>query len=489
MSSVAFLTIPQDLRVPGVFAEFDPSRASAPATLRWRSLVFGQKLSTGAWTTNTIQTARTLDAVIAGAGRGSMLHQQARAFFAANQLGEVAFAVLGDDAGGTAATGSITFVGTSSGSGTYPLYIGGVRITTSIASGTAQNAIATAVAAAINAKTDLPVTALASTNVVTITCRHKGEIGNQIDVRANYLDTDADVPGVTATIVAMASGATNPSLSGMITALGDTWYQSWALPYKDATSLSAIEAELESRAGYARMVDGFAITGHSDTAGNMTTLGATRNSARDAILEVNQSPTPAYEMSAAAVGVVMTAVAADPGCALIDLPLPGVLPPKETQLRTKAERNTALFYGITPIKVPSGGSTVYIDRLITTYRQTAGGTDDTTYLDASTMYKLMYVRYSFRSRMSAKFSRFKLADDGAKFGAGQRVVTPSIFKAEVLAWFQELQDQGIVENYEAFKAALVVERSTQDRNRIDCKLPIDLINFLAVTAAQFSFVL
>jgi phage tail sheath gpL-like len=68
-------------------------------------------------------------------------------------------------------------------SGTIALYLGGERITVGVNSGDAQNTIATAIGAAINAALDLPITAAVATNVVTWTFRHKGVAGQTYDVR------------------------------------------------------------------------------------------------------------------------------------------------------------------------------------------------------------------------------------------------------------------------------------------------------------------
>jgi phage tail sheath gpL-like len=88
-----------------------------------------------------------------------------------------------------------------------------------------------------------------------------------------------------------------------------------------------------------------------------------------------------------------------------------------------------------------------------------------------------------------RFPRHKLADDGARFGSGQAVVTPKIMAAEALAWFRELEELGIVEDFAAFKVALVVERNATDPNRLDILLPPDLVNQLLVAATQVQFLL
>ncbi len=89
--------------------------------------------------------------------------------------------------------------------------------------------------------------------------------------------------------------------------------------------------------------------------------------------------------------------------------------------------------------------------------------------------------------ITSKFARYKLANDGTKFGAGQAIVTPSIIKGEILAEYAKLEAEGIVENLDAFKKALIVERSAKDPNRINVLLPPDLVNQLRVFATLVQF--
>jgi phage tail sheath gpL-like len=50
-----------------------------------------------------------------------------------------------------------------------------------------------------------------------------------------------------------------------------------------------------------------------------------------------------------------------------------------------------------------------------------------------------------------------------------------------------MQALGWVENYDQFKAELVVQRDPTDQNRINCLIPPDIINNLLVTAASIQF--
>lgn len=130
---------------------------------------------------------------------------------------------------------------------------------------------------------------------------------------------------------------------------------------------------------------------------------------------------------------------------------------------------------------------VALERVITTYRENAIGAADPSYYDLPTLKLLATLRYDLRNYMSLHFPRYKLADDGTDVAAGQATVTPKILKAHILARFRFWETLGLVQNFEAFKAGLIVVRDPNDRNRVNARLPVPLINFLNVFAAQIQF--
>jgi phage tail sheath gpL-like len=487
--TISFNDVPSSLRVPFVTAEFDSSQAAqGPALLAYRGLLIGQKTSSGAGTANTLVRATSADDLIAIAGRGSMLHRMAIAWFASNQFTELWVGILADNGSGVAAHGTITVTGPATADGTIVLYPGGERVEVAVTNGDADTVIAAAINAAINADLDLPVTSTVSSAVATVTFRHKGTVGNDYSLRHSLRDGEALPAGVGVAIVALASGATNPVLTTLIAAMGDTWFNIIAHPYTDATSLTALEAELASRFGPMRMIDGLAITAGAGSFSTLATLGEGRNSAHSVILAqpgIN-TLTPGMEFAAEAAAIVARAGAADPARPFQTLGFVHAQAPAETDLFTIEERNLLLFDGIATTRAATGG-VVQLDRVITTYQTNATGADDTAYLDATTLLTLMYLRYDWRQRIATKYPRHKLAADSSRLGSGQAVMTPALGKGEALGWFREKEKQGLVENFDLFKANLVCERNDSDPNRLDWLLPPDLINQLIVAAAQIQF--
>jgi phage tail sheath gpL-like len=490
---VAFNQIPSGLLIPFVAVEFDTSAAQqGPALLTYNGLIIGQKLAAGSWAADTLVKVSSLDQVLAGSGRGSMLHRQYLAWRASNKTTPLWMGVLADNAGGVAAVGSILVAGPATAAGTVALYLGGERITIGVNSGDASTAIATAIGAAINANLDLPVTATVAASTVTITFRHKGLVGNTYDVRANFRDGEALPAGVTLTVTAVGAGTpgtTNPTVTNLIAAMVSMWFQIWTHPYTDATTLTALEAELAARGGPMRQQQALAVTSASGTFSTLTSLGAGRNSPNSSIWsQTGKVPlTPPMEFAAEVAAVIALAGQADPGRPLQTLALSRALACAETdQWDPLTEQNTMLGSGIsTTVRVAGGG--VALQRGVTTYETSPSGAADTSYRDIPTLLTLLYLRFAFRTRIQLKYPRHKLGDDGVRYGSGQAMITPKLGKAEAVGWFEDMIDLALVENIDQFKRDLVCVRNVSNRNQLDWLLPPDLINQLIVAAAQIQY--
>lgn len=487
---VAFNLFPSNVRTPFTGVEFAPSLVNTgPAQLPYNALIIGQKLAAGTAVADTVVPCTSIADAITAGGRGSMLHHQAIGWFASNQVTALWLGVLADNGAGVAATGTIVVTGPATETRILALYFGGVFVPVAVTSGDASTAIATAIGAAVTANPDLPITASVVGSTVTLTFRHKGEVGNFYDVRANY-NGEKLPAGVGLTITALGgvtAGTTNPTLTNLIAGMATQWFQIWTHPYKDVTSLTAIENELASRAGPLRAIDGVAITSAAGSFSTLTTLGSTRNSGYSEIFaQPGANPlTPPMEFAAETAALIAGAAAIDPAQPFQTLQYSNALPVAASDEFTPfPQRNLLLFDGIATSK--QVGGRVQIDRAITTYQLNASGQPDTAYLDATTPLTLMTLRFRFRVFMS-RFSRHKLAADGTRFGAGQLVMTPTQAKGEALTWYSDAIKDGLVQNLDAFKAGLDAVINNGDHNRLDFQLPVTLMGQLIVIGAQIQF--
>lgn len=489
--AISFNGIPTNNRVPAFLVEFDNTRAVKGADIiSYRGLVVGHKTSTG--TQPLLTPVRVTSAAQASKlfGPGSILHLMADKWFKNNTTTEVDFVAVDEPAGAKAA-GGFQFGGTPTAAGTLSLYIAGQAIQLAVAQGASAASLATALAAAIQANTSLPVTAAVDgvdTTLVVITAKHVGTLGNGIDIRVNYFDGEATPAGMTGTITAMTGGTGAPTVSTLWAALGDEWYNIFAWPFNDASSLTALEAELASRFGPLRMIDGVAFVGSTAAYNTVSALGDSRNSPHVSIMGLPATPNTSWELAGCVAAIAALYGNIDPARPFQTLPMNGILAPVKTARLTAQERNLLLYDGISQSHTAAGGVQV-VDRLITTYKQNALGADDVSYLDVTTMLTLMYLRYSLRNYFLRKYPRHKLANDGTRYGEGQAIITPKLAKSECIALFAEWENLGLVENREQFKAELVVERNAQDQNRLDFLLPPDLVNQFITGAAQIQFIL
>jgi len=484
---ISFNAIPVGLRVPGAYIEFDATRATngLPAGIN-RVLLIGQRLAAGtvaALTMTGVTEAGQADGYF---GRGSMLARMARALKSADSTVELICLALDDIVGGTAATGTLTLTGPASAAGTIALMIAGQRVAVGVAAAATAATIATAIAAAVNAVADLPVTAAAAGAVVTLTCRHKGTCGNEIDVRHSYYQGEALPAGIALAIVAMSGGATDPDYATVWPIIGDAPFSAVAIGTATSAIIAACKTELDDRWGPLRALESFIWGAKPGTQGALAAFGAALNTQLVSVMGTGKSPSPPWEWAASYAGIANASGNIDPARPLQMLSLPGILGPIEGQRFTRAERELLLKDGISTFRTDPDG-TVRIERAITTYQLNAAGADDTAYLDAETVRTVTYLRQAVRSRISLKYPRHKLAGNDARFGPGQAIVTPRILTAELIALFRELEQAGLVENLDQFKADLIVERNATDPNRVDALIPPDLVNQFRIFAGQVQF--
>jgi phage tail sheath gpL-like len=489
--TISFNTIPASFRTPGQHIEFDASRAvSGLPPIENRVLLIGQKLAAGSAAALTIAPVGSASQATALFGRGSQLARMAAAYFDADSFSEVHAIALDDAVGSADATGTITVTGPATAAGTIALMIAGERVPVGVQQGQVADAIAAAIVAAITARPDLPVTAAVGADpnehIITLTARNGGANGNAIDVRHSHFAGEALPAGVGLAIVAMAGGATDPVIDAIWAVLGDNHYRTIVLGVTDATTVASAVAELDDRAGSARMLESMAYGARRGTQGELAAFGAGLNSELVSILGIGSSPTcPALAAAiyAAACGYFS---AIDPARPLQTLELRGMIAPKVEARFTRAQRELLLRDGISTFTVTQAG-TCLIERAITTYQTDAFGIADVSFLDVETPLTLFFLRASLRARIAQKFPRHKLANDGTRFAAGQAIVTPSTIRAELLALAREWEEQGLVENLDQYKADLIVERDASDPNRINALVPPNIVNQFRAFAAAIQF--
>lgn len=484
---ISFNQIAADLRVPGAYVEFDASRARGGLpVMANKVLIIAQKLAGG--TAPSLVPQRVFQEAQADQlfGKGSIAARTYAAFRRADASSECWVVGLPDLIAGTAATSTITVTGPATAAGTIALMVAGQKVPVGVANASTADTTAAAIAAAVNAKADLPVTAIAAAAVVTLTAKHKGTAGNDIDVRHSHYQGEALPAGIGLAFAAVTPGAGDPDYDTVWPALGEVDYRTIILAAHSAPVLASIEEELASRWGPQRMQESFCWTAKRGNLAALIAFGPSRNSELVSNIGTGLSPTPPWEWAGAYGGIGGYQTAIDPARPLNTLTLPGVLAPAANDRFGRTDREALLRAGIATCIVDAGGNVV-LERTITSYQKDAFGQPNTAFLDAETVLTLSYIRVAVRARFLTKYPRHKLARDGTRFGAGQAIVTPSVLRAELVALFRELEEAGLVENLDQFKADLIVEIDAADPNRVNALIPPDLVNQLRVFAAQLQF--
>ncbi|MBM3618654.1 MAG: phage tail protein, partial [Alphaproteobacteria bacterium] len=188
--AIGFNLIPNNLRVPGAYAEISNVKANRGLSgYPTRVLVIGQKLAGAPGQALTPLLITSKDQAAGYFGKGSQLWAMLERFKDANSFVEVHGIALADAGASAAAAGKLSVSGPASAAGTIFLYIGGRLVQIGVASGASASAIASAIVTAITAATELPVSAAVDgTNnyEVNLTAKNAGEAANFIDVRINH---------------------------------------------------------------------------------------------------------------------------------------------------------------------------------------------------------------------------------------------------------------------------------------------------------------
>lgn len=355
---------------------------------------------------------------------------------------------------GQAATGTITVTTAANKAGVLFLYVGGIRLQVGVSPDDGVNDIASAIVVAINAEKRLPVTATASTGVVTVTCRHKGEIGNGIDIRTNYHQGEALPQGMALTITPMSSGSGNPDLIDALAALVNERYTEVVNPFSDAANLRLIEDDMARRWQHDNMQSFGMATCFTGTVGELGTLADRVGHQCGHTVGINGSPTPFWCIAASMAGVVETGAAIDPAVPHSRKELIGVLAPKPTEVFEDIQRNVLLAQGISTVTVNSGR--VYIDRLVTNYTENAVGVDDMSYRNLCWVKTLEYWRFYNVTEYQLKYFDWKMGAK-AKPVPGQKIMTAQIGEEIQLSHYQTFIDAGLMQDMEGYADELLVE--------------------------------
>lgn len=469
--NIAFASIPASIRKPGKYAEFNTALAvrTLPGNLQ-KTLIVGQRLAAGTVAANTVVDVFSDTDAATYFGRGSIAHLMVKAALVANPYLSLQVIAMDDAGAGVLATSTITITGTATGSGVLTAQVGDVLVQIAIATGDVQNAIAAALKAQFDAQPDLPETATVATNVVTLTAKNKGTLGNAIKIASS-----STAAGVTVANTTPSGGATDPTIATALAVVFASGHNVIITPWNDSTNLTALRTHLDSVSGALEKRGCVGIAAHTGTLAASTTLAPTINGGRISMLLVPSAYENSYEVAAAYGAVV--AGEEDPAMPLNTLGLTGIAAPPLANRLSRTEQENALNNGVAPTEV-GPGDVVQIVRAITTYTKDPQGIADISLLDLTTIRSLDYGRKAIVERISLRFPRSK-----------KSARVKAQIREEVLDVMYKLEELEIWENVKENEDGVIVEDDLQDPNRVNIRIPADVVNGLHVVAMRIDLLL
>lgn len=480
---ISFQLVPQALRYPGAYVEIDGSQAGLGGDIPIVLLV-GQKLATGTAPAGEFVRISSVEDAKKKAGAGSMLAQMAARYRAIDPVLDLFMLPYSDLAAGVQATALITVTQAATASGTIPLYVAGKLISVAVAPEQTTAQIAAAIAAAFT-DVDIPVTAAAVAGDVTLTARHKGTCGNNIDIRLG-LYGEVMPAGLGLTIEAMSGGSGDPAPGNLESILGSSrWFRYIALGINDAATLAAWHTE--SRRRYAPPVQaGFrAFTSFRGDYALAAAFGETKNYEHISNLSLELNPTPTWEAAA-----ILTAAAApklynNPVESLEGIQLTGMI---GVSNHDWTQANSLLFKGMSIMQATKDG-TCTIKRLISMYLFRPDGSADDAYLDINTAEVMERIRYEQRIGAVKKFTGTAAAKTNEGFRPGLRITTEDSVRAYLLSLYKHtlMQEFGWVQEYDYYKANLVVEQDPLNSSRFNYRDTPVLLSPFYILAGRSQF--
>ena len=452
--NISFDSIPSSIRKPGKYFEYNNKLAvrSLPTNLQ-RVLIAAQKTASGTATANQVVQVYDNETAATLFGRGSQAHRMLKAALKANRYAQL-FALPVDDAGtGVAATAALTVTGNATASGAISINVAGIDLVVPVTTGDAPATVAANIKAELDKLIDLPTTHSVALGVVTLTQRNKGAVGN-----AHRLAANSTASGIAVAATAFTGG-----------------HEILVVPYATGTPLTDLRTHLNSVSSPMERRPAIGVYASAGSLSAATTQAGTLNSERMTAAFLKNGITPAEEMAAAYSTVL--AFEEDPARPLNTLALTGITVPAIADRLSRTEQETCLANGVTPLEW-GPGDVVQIVRAVTTYTLNAASVADVSWLDLTTIRTMDYCMKAWRTRVELRFPRDKLS---AK--------TPDRVRSELLDVAYKLEELEIIENVDKWKNDLVCERDSQDNNRLNAKIPVDVVNGLHVFAGRLDLIL
>ena len=449
-------------------------------------ILLGTVAASSSVTKNKLKQVFSAEEVGQLTGTGSEVHLMSIGVFN-NSAGLPVF-ILPCTEGGTSSVNQIAVTGTATKSGTILIRIAGKVVPVSVSNGDANSTIATAIKNAVDANSNLPVTATVSSGTVSLTAKWKGETSDDISVTTNVMSSDPAIPaGVSIAITKSTAGTgtvdTQPALDSIT---DDNDMTVLVHSYTDSTNLGKIEA-LENKRWSPELLKGFVAVGvvpgtHTDA----TTKTDGRNSFVSCLVGKQGVPEHVSEVAGALGGAIAQSASVDPSLQMHTIKLAGLTLP-DTGMWSWSERDSALKKGCSTIK--GIGNFAVISQLRNTFKTSdtgASAPEADRYI--TSVLTLAAIGADRKNYFLNSWGRAKLGDDTDTPPDGQKFMTEAIMVSELLNLYSDRYiARGWCENLDEYKGTITVERNSGNRNRLDVSDEVILVGNLRITAMKLGF--
>ena len=469
--NISFDTLPSSIRKPGKYFEFNYKLAvrTLPNNVQ-RTLIVAQRNPDAKLPALTpIQVFSDAEAREL-AGVGSQAHSMVRASIRANAYQHLSVILVDDDPASLAAEGTVTFSGSASGAGVVTLAVGYELARLAVLRGDTPAVVAVGLADVVNRHERMPVVASAEGNTVRLVARNKGSMGNLIHLACASTAENQDV-----VLTLMSGGDVDPDIAPALSSVFGVGHNIITLPYAAQEQLIALREHIGDVSHALEQRGAIGVFAKTDSLAKAITLSKGLNEGRFTCGLLPGSVSLPWEVAASY--AAMVASEEDPARPLNTLPLEGIAPPPVSRRMGRMEQESALYNGVTPLEVVAGEK-IQIVRAVSTYLVDPQGVDDISLLDITTIRTLDYVRKACRERISLRFPREKLS-----------VRTPPKVRSELVDVLFKLEELEIVECVKDNLPGLIVERDSQDPNRLNARIPVDVVNGLHVFAGRIDLIL
>ena len=439
----------------------------------------------------------TADEAGAKFGFGSEIHRQAlwvlgiMGGFSENMW----FSPIPEPGGAVVADGDIVFAVSATSAGTYYLSVGGDVINFAVAKADTPTLIGDALVTAITANLNGLVTAANVAGTVTLTAKNKGVNGNDIQLVLNPSGRSQESQNPGGTTVAVdayltsGSGATdihdtffNASEEDI---LGDRFYTMISCPYSDATNIGYVDDSWNARKDpTVKRFFGTIIGYVNKTFTEALAIPATINSEGIAPVYDSRSFSPAYELAASVMGIVLESTKLDPGRPFKTLDT-GI--PLDFAISDLSQKKYDALFKAGMSYFRTVGNALVTGDIALSYRLNGVAAPDESWFDLVALTlrqtKVFQIENVFKSE---PYLRGMLADND-NISIKPYVIKPKKVIADLSALVNSWDAEGWTKNAAAVKASITAIINTGNNSRIDSAVTDDEAKALRIVNVLYNF--